>query len=421
MGLQGIAWQTWLRGVVLAGPVMFFPFARAYYIFYVLILGIGLARVGLRNLWREETGLRLAMLLFIVPILLTSLVLTVTTGHVEKVWLEKAAVFILAGLMGLAAAGMTRDRDAGRVAQVLIVAAVLSWLADGSLQLFTGSSIGGRGLDSPDGQRLTAYFTHPMKFGFFVGMMALLPAFFLAPKRRGLLMGSAVLVVAGLLTMAGGSRFGLLTFLLGAGLFTVLQSLALPPLQRRLIWVAGPLLVLLAVAVAYKTSAIFEARVEQTAQVLSGLTYDSVNKATSYRLDIWYPTVELAKDHLLFGVGPGQFTEAVKPYLAPDNIYARMGIDIMHTHQVLLETWVTTGLVGLLAFLAFYAWLLREMVRHANARATMGWAALLVFALMWFPLGTQNNFYASEMTLFSFYLLGIGLGWLTPPRAAPPD
>lgn len=418
MGLQGITWQTWLRGVVLAGPVLFFPFARAYYIFYVLILVIGLGRHGVRTLWREEQGLRLAMLLFIVPIVLTSLVLAATTGQVEKVWLEKTAVFGLAGLMGLGAAGLARDSGASRVAQVLVVVAVISWLLDGSLQLFTGSNIAGRGLETPDGPRLTAYFTHPMKFGFFIGMLALLPAFFLAQRRRGLLLGAGVLTLAGLLTMAGGSRFGLLTFLLGAGLFSLLQSLSLPPLQRRLIWITGPLLLLLAIAIAYQTSNVFSVRIEQTAQVLGGLSYDTVNKATSYRLDIWYPTVALARDHLLFGVGPGQFTEAVKPYLAPDNIYARMNIDIMHTHQVMLETWVTTGFVGLLAFLGYYAWLVREMARHANARASMGWAALLVFALMWFPLGTQNNFYASEMTLFSFYLLGIGFGWLKPPEAA---
>lgn len=415
MTLQNLGWPVWLRGLVLAGPIVFFPLSRAYYLFYLLILITGLSRAGLGSLWRQHAGLRLALLAFALPILITLLAHLLSGAGLEKVWLEKLAVFTLAGLMGLGAAGLAREPGTARAAQLLIVLAILSWMADGTWQLLTGSSISGQALAL--GNRLTAYFSHPMKFGFFIGVLALLPAFYLVPRRHGRLAATLLLALAAVLTMAGGSRYGLLAFLLGVACFALLQSLALPLRQRWALWLGGPLLAALALVASYQLIPALQSRVDQSAQLLEGISYDSVNKASSHRLDIWYPTVELAKDHWAFGVGPGSFTEAVKPYLGADNIYVQKGINIMHTHQVMLETWVATGIIGLLAFLAYYLWLARRLAATASSRASMGWGCLLVFALLWFPLGTQHNFYASEMVLLSFYLLGLGFGGLQPPPA----
>lgn len=398
-------WRQWGMGLVVAGPVVFFPFSRGYYLFYVLTLGLGLARIGLPALWREWQGVRLAMLATIVPMVVTIAGLGLTTGHVEMDWLEKVLIALVAGVMGLAAAGLARDRQYAGLASWLIVAAILSWMLDGLQQLATGYSISGQ----PMVGRLTAYFTHPFKFGFFVSFMVLLPAFFLLRRRHGAWLAAGLMAVAGLVVVSAGSRFGTLGWLAGLGVLVLCMIRPLPLKWRLVICVGLPLLLAVALAGLYASNQAFSARVDQTAVVLQGLDYDRLNAATSMRLDIWYPAVELGKDHWLLGVGPGQVTEAIKPYLGPDNIYRIKDIKIFHTHQVMLEVWLGAGVLGVAAFLAFYGWLCVWLWRHRD-RPDLGWACLLVWALVWLPFGTQLDWYASEMVLWSFFMLGLGFG-----------
>lgn len=398
-------WRQWGMGLVVAGPVVFFPFSRGYYLFYVLLLGFGLARSRLPALWREWQGVRLAMLATIVPMVVTIAALGLTTGHVEKEWLEKVVIALVAGIMGLAAASLARDRQNADLAAWLIVAAILSWMLDGLQQLATGYSISGQ----PMVGRLTSYFSHPYKFGFFVSFMALLPAFHFYRRRNGAWLAAGIMAAAGLVVASAGSRFGLLGWLTGLGVLVLCMIRPLPLRLRLAICVGLPLLLAALLAGLYSSNQAFSSRVDQTALALKGMDYQAWNNATSKRLDIWYPAVELAKDNWLLGVGPGQVTEAIKPYLGPDNIYRVKDIKIFHTHQVTLEIWLGAGLLGVAAFLTFYGWLCAWLWRH-RARPDLGWACLLVWALVWLPFGTQLDWYASEMVLWSFFMLGLGFG-----------
>lgn len=407
-------WRQWGMGLMVAGPVVFFPFSRSYYLFYVLILAVGLARAGLPTLWREWQGVRLAMLATVVPMGVTIVALGLTTGQVEKMWLEKLAIALVAAAMGLAAAGLARERATAGLAGGLVVAAILSWVLDGLWQLGMGASLSGQ----PMVGRLTAYFSNPFKFGFFVSFMALLPAFYLLQRRHWAWL-AALLVASGLVVVSAGSRFGLLGWLAGLGVLVLCLIRPLPLRWRLAICLGLPLLLGVLLAGLHASNASFAARVDQTAVVLKGLDYDKLNAASSMRLDIWYPGVQLGADHWLLGVGPSQVTKAIAPYLGPDNYYRLHGMNIMHTHQVLLEIWLGTGLLGVAAFLAFYAWLCAWLWRH-RARPDLGWACLLVWALVWLPFGTQLDWYASEMLLWSFYLLGLGFGLHAAAAGATP-
>lgn len=398
-------WRQWGMGLMVAGPVVFFPFSRGYYLFYVLILGFGLVRSRLPALWREWQGMRLAILATVIPMLVTIAVLGLTTGHVEKMWLQRVVIALVAGAMGLAAAGLARDPTTAGISEKLIVAAILSWVLDGLWQLATGYSVSGQ----PMVGRLTAYFSHPYKFGFFVSFMALLPAFYFYRRRHGAWLAAGIMAAAGLVVVSAGSRFGVLGWLTGLGVLVLCMIRPLPLGRRLAICLGLPLLLAALLAGLYASNKPFASRINQTAVVLKSLDYQTVNKATSMRLDIWYPAVELGRNHWLWGVGPGQVTEAIRPYLGMDNIYRIKDIKIFHTHQVVLEIWLGAGLLGVAAFLAFYAWLCAWLWRH-RATPDLGWACLLVWVLVWLPFGTQLDWYASEMALWSFYMLGLGFG-----------
>jgi O-antigen ligase len=411
-------WRRLGMGLLVAGPVLFFPFSRSYYAFYLFILIAALWRMGLPALWRQSPGLRLACYAVVLPMALAILGVGLGSGHFEAEWFEKLAVAAVAALLGLATAGLARDRDTADTAGWLIVIAILSWMLDGLWQLATGASISGH----PVVGRLTSYFTHPAKFGFFVSLMGLLPVFFFYRRRRfGIPLAIAALALTGLMAASSGSRFGLLAYLGGVGVFTLIATRQLRRWRRVVLCLGLPALLGASLAGLYATNDPFATRVNQTAQVLQNRDYRTVNEATSGRLDIWYPAVALGRDHWFWGVGPGQVSEAIRPYLGPDNVYRVTNVKIFHTHQVVLEIWLGAGLIGLLGFLAFYAWLCRWLWQH-RGQAGLGWACVLVWALAWLPVGTQLGFYASEMMLWSFFMLGLGFGLQTagPDAGARP-
>ncbi len=400
-------WQYLAAALMLAGPVVAFPFSRGYYVFYVFILIVGLVRVGLPTLWKEAQGMRLAIYGLVLPVVFATIGLGLLQGHIERAWLEKLGVMSLAALLGLTTAGISRRPDGQPLASWLLMGAILSWALDGLWQLATGYSVSGQEMLG----RLTSYFSHPYKFGFFISFFSLLPVFFLYQRRsyQGSWLAFTCLLLSGLVVVSAGSRFGMLAWLLGAALF-VLLCIRHWPRRYRFGALAGlPLVMMVLLSGLYTANDAFAVRMQQSLQIVESSDYQTINQASSGRLDIWYPAAAMLQDHWLLGVGPSKISEVIKPYLAPDNVYRVKDIKIFHAHQVVLGVWLAAGLLGIVGFLAFYGWVCVWLWRERD-RAGLGWACVLVWVLAWLPLGTHLDFYASEMLLWSFYMLGLGFG-----------
>lgn len=406
--------NAWV-GVMLAGPMLLFPFARSYYLFYVLTLGFAFYWLGWRRVLQHSRDLRLALAAVVLPMVVTILAWGIGHGQVEPVWFEKIAVAILAGLLAMATAAVGRTHPgAARLAQGLIALAVLSWLVDALIQLAFGYDLFG----IPASDRLRSYFTHHTKFGFFIGMLVLLPMLWAA--RRSLWLAALIWAGGAIAVSAGGSRYSMLAFLLATGVAVLLLSWRLRPVHRWAVLLGLPALLVLAGGILYEVNPLFTKRVDQTAAILGGFDYETIDSASSGRLDIWFPAVELAREHWLFGVGPSQFAELINARLPEDNIYRLRDIRVFHTHQVMLEVWLGAGVLGIFAFLALYWRLCQVLVRTREQMFGMGWAAMLAYLVMWFPLGTHYDFYASEMMLISGYLLGLAFAWLQGVDSASP-
>lgn len=414
--------NQWVKAIVLAGPIVFFPFSRSYYIFYVGILAFALVQIRLPALWKSWPDLRSAFYAFALPILLTTLYWLLFKGGAHGKWMGTFALLGLATVLGLSTAGLCQDERIKKAAQGLIGIAVISWLVDGCFQLLMGANINCRFSDAEcaNPNTVSLYFSGQTKLSYYIGMMALLPLYWLLEKNRKL-PAFLLLMAATAVVMAAGSRFGMLAFLLGAVATVVMSTLSMPRLMRWAVFLAAPAFVLLFAAVFYYTNHAFHDRVAVTAMALKGLDYDAVNSALTWRLDIWFPAVALAMDHWLLGIGPGELSGAIKPYLYPESIFVMQDIKIFHAHQVVLEIWVATGLIGLLTFFAYYFRVAVVYVRAAAAGINMGVAALLVFLLMWFPLSTPHGFYSSELILLTFYMLGLGFGWSRRPSSRQAD
>jgi hypothetical protein len=405
--------REWARAAVLAGAIVFFPFARSYYLFYLILLVWALKDAGLRRLWREDEGIRFGFYAIGLPILLTSLA-WLFMGGVQKVWLEKFTIVALAALLGLAAAGFARDPATSRRAYLVMSIAILTWLGEGMLQLLMGNDIDCRIVESTcnAGQRVSLYFAKKTKIGYYLGIFALVPACWFLVQRR-LMAAIATLVVAGGVVMAAGSRSGMVPWAVGCMVLAFVASAQFGRL-RWLLLLGIAAVVAVMVVLLFHTNAAFHTRAVSSLGLLTGSDYATLNSALSGRLDIWVPLWQVIQQQWLFGVGPEGIDAAVRPLLLPGNGF--LNLKVFHAHQVLLDVQAATGIIGLSAFVAFYGWVALRFIRLSAQGISLQWAWLLVFLLLWFPVNSHHGFYSSELVLLTFFVLGLGLA--TPRDAA---
>lgn len=411
----------YFNAVALAGPVLLFPFSRSYYFFYVVLLVLALRKGALKDFLTQARPIMLAFWAFALPVLLTELhVVVAAKGGFE--WLRTMGVFLLALMLGMATQRIASDVSIRKLALLLMSVAIISWFVDGALQMLSGHSIACRyeGEACDQGHRLSLYFSHRTKLSYAMGMMALVPACWLIARRRTW-WAVGVLMLAGMVEMAAGSRFGMTAYLLGVIVLAIVMAMQLSWRYRILLLLGLPLLAMVTSLCLFSVNASFHERVMHTAVIFSGANYHDLNEALTYRPDIWVPTIHMLADHWLFGVGPGELNTAIRPYMQPDNFFIINNIDVSHAHQVVLDIWAATGVIGLVAFLAFYGWVGRYFLLLSRRPVDAGWAFMLIFLVMWFPFNTPSGFYSSDMVFLTFFVLGVAFGWGSLAPVDEPD
>jgi len=84
------------------------------------------------------------------------------------------------------------------------------------------------------------------------------------------------------------------------------------------------------------------------------------------RLNLWQATLRMLQDHPIFGSGMFGFAKSIQPYRG--GVYEE---NLIYPHNIVLNTWTETGLLGLVGFF----WLLVQAFRTAWAGWTSGPAA----------------------------------------------
>jgi O-antigen ligase len=300
-----------------------------------------------------------------------------------------------------------------RVAGRFISLSVLFWLFDGLIQFIFGRDLFGipmadRGAE-PD--RITIFFVN-QSFGYYIAFFSIFPIIWFLRPGKFPVVSVIIASVAGVVTFAAGSRYAMVGYFVGIAL---LLFLLVPQQTRSLrIWFLAlvPFIpALLAGSYAWNES--FRSRVDQTFIIFQRLDFPSLNHALSYRLEIWSPAWSLIGQHWLFGIGPGQFREAMLSLLPASSWHAQGGLKVMHAHQVLLEIALGTGIVGVACFVLYYIYIGSILWRYRqllSTRQAFKLSGIIVFLLMWLPFGTQTNFYGSDQIFFTFYFLALSFG-----------
>jgi O-antigen ligase len=153
------------------------------------------------------------------------------------------------------------------------------------------------------------------------------------------------------------------------------------------------------------------------------------------RLDVWRSAVAMIRDHPILGVGPDNFIHYFTPtrqedrwqtQCAPGLGYMQPGAGaepcLSHPHNEILDFWLSTGILGLIAFL----WLQVSFWRHAfRLRRSIGLSSanpllLGVMGAMAASLihGLVDNSYFLEDLSLVFWLLFGYVSWLTTSESA---
>ena len=146
----------------------------------------------------------------------------------------------------------------------------------------------------------------------------------------------------------------------------------------------------------------------------------SVSDGGSGRTDIWHVATEVGKDHPVFGVGLQQFPVVSPKYLALPGAVARGDLLVSQrilVHNLYLQAWVDTGLVGLLLYLTIAAaslragWVAARRFERAGDRDMTALARTAVLALV--GAMTAAIFLSNIDDRRTWVLLGLGPALLT--------
>jgi len=242
------------------------------------------------------------------------------------------------------------------------------------------------------------------------------------PKTHLIVSCCLILSLAGLTLM--GSR--------GAILGVLLTALSLAPLllRHRKFWMATAasllMMVLIAVGVLLGTDSYnLERRIKHLASNVgpNGLKLDEQSQNDLFRLEHWKVGYAQATqgDNWLLGIGPLNFISVKVDELRfsrPLVTYPSLWQKPHNAHNLFLTKWAEEGLLGLLALLLFFGWILKDLILHRprNGKLSWSWVAGLGALIVPVVAGSFNSSFANEFAWLSMLLTGHTMGILRHSR-----
>lgn len=273
------------------------------------------------------------------------------------------------------------SRDLRRLSVVTFTAGALLVAAIGIVDLAAG-----RGLEVEGVTRISGVYPHPNALALFLErpfvLIAGLAAIYCARLRWYWLVGAAIAGTGLLLTFSRGA-------VLAAGI--VIVCVLFIGQRRRLAALAAGAGVLLGAALALTASA----RIDNLFSGGSG----------SLRLDLWSSAIEMIRNHPIFGIGLDQFLYVYTPrYVKPEAWSERF---TSHPHDIILDSWLSLGIMGLVLALAFVGILIAATIRLARKRSVLGLAAAgAMFAGILHGL-VDNGYFLPDLALIFWFLTAI--------------
>ena len=140
----------------------------------------------------------------------------------------------------------------------------------------------------------------------------------------------------------------------------------------------------------------------------AGEVFDLGAAANIARSQIWRANLDMIQERPVFGWGYGNYKQFRAPYYAR---YPQADTDA-HAHNVYLQIWVDSGLLGLGAFVFLFGTILRRGWRiycALSSEPLKSWALGILLSVAGFLVGglTQHNFGDAEVSIVLWASVGV--------------
>ncbi|HMV02873.1 MAG TPA: O-antigen ligase family protein [Chitinophagales bacterium] len=142
-------------------------------------------------------------------------------------------------------------------------------------------------------------------------------------------------------------------------------------------------------------------------------TFEMEDMSTVERFYRWLASIKMSKKNLIYGVGPGNFTENYKPYtVASYRTYISENEEKSTVHNYFLLMLAEQGLVGLLIYVAFvfYLFIYIEKLYHKQIKKEHKVAVLLIAcSILAFLFNNTLSDFLETNKVGSLFWINIGL------------
>lgn len=370
--------------------VLLLPFGESSHLPVVILifLGFGELRREGRLVDQNSRIFELVALALIVPLLVSSV-----GAYGTSKTLRTALVFTLYAFAGLYVIRRFGERLDTNLVLHGIAGILMFWTADALLQYIRGTNLfGWPGYD--DG--ITGIYNRNLWIGYTFAHLA--PFFFESLRSLAAKQGRKwiwlMVIPFVMVVMLSGRRASWVTL----GLVTSIYLIWLVrhgDIKMRHAMI-GLTAFVAAIGASVAISPGLKSRVETSMQAFGG-TWEAVNAAGAYRLEVWKGAWLLYKESPIIGVGAHAY----------DPIVFERGYTSMpfgHPHLYGLDVLLSTGAVGFVAFMAAFAYLAYKLLGSIKSAAPTLPAWLAALSIM-FPLNAHWSFYAPRPASLLWMLL----------------
>lgn len=331
----------------------------------------------------------------------------------QKSWTEAALDLRYAPFLWFTRVTLGQSGSAGKLlAGLAVLTAIL--VGDALVQATIGMGLGG----PLQADRLSGMFGENLKLG---PVLAAVAPWLIIPvmARFGRPAAFIAWLLLAIAVLLAGARAGWVSFALVS---LLLLRNATPSGRLFLAALAGLAFTGLATSVAlYHVSDAFAERIHRTSTAFQG-SESAIDHALAFRLPIWRAAIDMGCDHPVNGVGVRAFRHAYEPYAEAGDrwITDGDGIGAYHAHQIALELFSETGIIGVIAWSLAAAFLIRLYRRQPPDRRTESRPHAYMLVSMLFPLNTHYAVYSSFWGTMVVLAVAFLLATLLPIRKASP-
>ena len=410
--------QPWLLALALSMPVILLPTSRLFMLpigilaIFGLFMLIGLLRH--RQSYNNEDKALQILPRCILFIWLPMLISLIDAEYPQQV-LKTIALYPFYGLAALAVVVLLRAKAAFKQVAIILSWIVCIWAFDGIAQVLIGVDGFNIPLNRPgvvEGHA-SGFFAHPNKYGFYMGMLAAIPLFTMYALGANRLTHIVVSLLLAVAVLMGAARGGWIMF--AWTLLPYYYLVYVKPAKRPVVpLIVFPALVVGLFFAVLQVSPGMQERMNRS-QGFTNFDYQSINVASSLRLDIYASALEAGQQHPINGVGVNSFEQTMREYFPPqtDKTMWPESLTMPHPHQVVLEIWSGAGAIGLFGFFLVWAAMWRLWRNATPAQRKLALPILMPLAVLWWPINTHRGFYPSELAAITLFFLAFSIAALT--------